>query len=569
MTASVTSRPGKLSWSVTRGYDAVLTLTFVDDAGAAIDLSAGSFTAAVLDRLDASAATITVDDTDAATGVLVLSIVNTDTADLTSLGYRWYLTENVSSALTPLLDGPLPVASIGESGLGSGSASATVTITTASATVTCTAATAQALSGGGGGGGGAPTDATYLTTTSNATLSAEVVVGATPGGELGGTWASPTVDATHSGSSHASVQAAAEATAASALSTHAADTTSVHGIADTSALATSTDVSTAVSNHVAATDPHGDRAYADGLFAANDALVYKGAIDCSSNPNYPAASAGHLYKVSVAGKIGGASGTNVEVGDSLLCTVDNSSAGTQAAVGANWDIIQTNIDGAVVGPASSTSGNLPTFNGTGGKLLQDSGTALSSLAPKASPALTGTPTAPTPTAADNSTKIATTAYVDTADNLKAPLASPTFTGTPAAPTAAQATNTTQLATTAFVESESVLKYGGGKETVNTQSTATGAVTLNLANGNVFDLTLTGNITLTFSGSTASVACSMTLIARQDATGSRTITWPAAVKWAGGTAPTISTGASKVDTFTFFTVDNGTTWYGYASGIDMR
>lgn len=66
----------------------------------------------------------------------------------------------------------------------------------------------------GGGGGGAPTDATYLVTTADAGLSAEVVVGATPGGELGGTWASPTVDATHSGSSHAAVQAAAEATAA-------------------------------------------------------------------------------------------------------------------------------------------------------------------------------------------------------------------------------------------------------------------------------------------------------------------------------------------------------------------
>ena len=69
---------------------------------------------------------------------------------------------------------------------------------------------------------GAPADATYLVTTANATLSAEVVVGATPGGELGGTWGSPTVDATHSGSSHAAVQAAAEATAAAALSAHEA-----------------------------------------------------------------------------------------------------------------------------------------------------------------------------------------------------------------------------------------------------------------------------------------------------------------------------------------------------------
>jgi hypothetical protein len=68
----------------------------------------------------------------------------------------------------------------------------------------------------------APTAADYLVGTAQAGLSAEIVVGTTPGGELGGTWASPTVDTTHSGSSHAATQAAAEATAASALTTHAA-----------------------------------------------------------------------------------------------------------------------------------------------------------------------------------------------------------------------------------------------------------------------------------------------------------------------------------------------------------
>jgi hypothetical protein len=52
------------------------------------------------------------------------------------------------------------------------------------------------------GGSGAPTDADYLVGTANGTLSNEIVVGTTPGGELGGTWASPTVDATHSGSTH-------------------------------------------------------------------------------------------------------------------------------------------------------------------------------------------------------------------------------------------------------------------------------------------------------------------------------------------------------------------------------
>jgi len=87
------------------------------------------------------------------------------------------------------------------------------------------------------GGGGAPTDVDYLVGTASGGLSAEIVVGTSPGGELGGTWASPTVDATHSGSTHAAVQAAAEATAASALASHEGDTTVIHGIADTSALA--------------------------------------------------------------------------------------------------------------------------------------------------------------------------------------------------------------------------------------------------------------------------------------------------------------------------------------------
>jgi len=58
-------------------------------------------------------------------------------------------------------------------------------------------------------GAAAPDDADYLVGTAQAGLSAEIVVGTTPGGELGGTWASPTVDATHSGTSHADAVAAA------------------------------------------------------------------------------------------------------------------------------------------------------------------------------------------------------------------------------------------------------------------------------------------------------------------------------------------------------------------------
>lgn len=118
------------------------------------------------------------------------------------------------------------------------------------------------------------------------------------------------------------------------------------------------------------------KTYIDGIIAAANAMVYKGVIDASVNPNYPAADAGWTYRISVAGKIGGASGVNVEVGDMIVCLTDGTAAGNQATVGSSWSIIQVNVDGAVVGPASSTSGNISTFSGTGGKTIQDSGVAI-------------------------------------------------------------------------------------------------------------------------------------------------------------------------------------------------
>ena len=72
-------------------------------------------------------------------------------------------------------------------------------------------------------------------------------------------------------------------------------------------------------------------------------------------------------------------------------------------------------------------------------------------APKASPTFTGTPTAPTQTKTDNSTKLATTAHVKSVVADYAPLSSPALTGKPTAPTAAQTANDTQLANTAFVK----------------------------------------------------------------------------------------------------------------------
>ena len=101
---------------------------------------------------------------------------------------------------------------------------------------------------------------------------------------------------------------------------------------------------------------------------------------------------------------------------------------------------------------------------------------------------------------------------------------------------------------------------GYTEEVATANTST-AYTIDLANGTVQILTLTGNCTYTFP--TATAGKSFILIQKQDGTGSRTVTWPAAVKWPGGTAPTITSTASKADKF-IFTAD-GTNWLGSNAG----
>lgn len=124
-------------------------------------------------------------------------------------------------------------------------------------------------------------------------------------------------------------------------------------------------------------------AYADAaataIVAAADAMVFKGVIDCAANPNYPAADRGDTYRVSVAGKIGGASGPNVEAGDILICLTDGTASGTHAAVGAQWSIAQANLDGAVIGPASAVDSRIAAFDGTTGKLLKDGGILTSAI----------------------------------------------------------------------------------------------------------------------------------------------------------------------------------------------
>jgi len=97
------------------------------------------------------------------------------------------------------------------------------------------------------------------------------------------------------------------------------------------------------------------------------------------------------------------------------------------------------------------------------------------------------------------------------------------------------------------------------ETPYTANSST-AITLALTNGTVQIITLTGNATITMP--TATAGKSFILLLKQDGTGSRTVTW-STVKWPAGTAPTITSTASKQDIFSFFA--DGTNWYGTTVG----
>ena len=88
-------------------------------------------------------------------------------------------------------------------------------------------------------------------------------------------------------------------------------------------------------------------------------------------------------------------------------------------------------------------------------------------------------------------------------------------------------------------------------------------TIDLVDGNVFSATLNGNATFTFTMglNLPQTATSFTLILTNDSTPSRTISWPASVKWPNNSVPSRTTAASKTDIWSFMTPDGGATWYG--------
>lgn len=119
-------------------------------------------------------------------------------------------------------------------------------------------------------------------------------------------------------------------------------------------------------------------------FAANDAMVFKGTIGGGTGATVKALpashSAGETYRVlDLTGGITDSNGTvqkgyyvegkdKCEIGDLIICIKDGS-----VTNGGDWTIVQTNIDGAVIGPASAVNNHVAIFNGANGKAIKDSG----------------------------------------------------------------------------------------------------------------------------------------------------------------------------------------------------
>lgn len=119
-------------------------------------------------------------------------------------------------------------------------------------------------------------------------------------------------------------------------------------------------------------------------------------------------------------------------------------------------------------------------------------------------------------------------------------------------------NSTHLTTKGYVDS----LVSGIVEVSATATISTSSYALS-SSATMHFLTLAiSPTTITFP--TATAGKTLTLLLKQDSTGTRTVTtWPSAVKWQGGSVPVLSVQPNNTDVLTF--ISDGTNWYGFFSG----
>jgi len=391
--------------------------------------------------------------------------------------------------------------------------------------------------------------------------------GTVAGGEYSAKYHAQAAATSASNASSSASTASTQASAASTSATNAASSASTASTQATNAASSATAAATSATNAASsATSASSSASTATTQASAASTSASNAATSATNAANSATTATTQATNASNSASAAATSATNAATSASNAASSATSAQAAQTAAEAAYD----NFDDRYLGAKSSdptldNDGNaLITgalyFNTTAGEMRVYSGSAwIAAYLPSSSYVTintTQTLTNKTISVDDNTVGgIAASSFVlsngsGNIDGSAAQKAIPTGT--------VVGTSDTQTLTNKTIEA-GTFTNGYTEETV-TANTGT-AYTISLANGSVQILTLTGNCTFTFP--TATAGQSFILLLKQDGTGSRTVTWPAAVKWPGGTAPTITSTASKLDKY-IFTAD-GSSWYGSNAG----
>jgi len=111
-------------------------------------------------------------------------------------------------------------------------------------------------------------------------------------------------------------------------------------------------------------------------------------------------------------------------------------------------------------------------------------------------------------------------------------------------------------------------YAAPKDIATTINISSDTISLDLSTFSYFLVNLNSNITTT-NFNNPKVAPEVTSFVLQlsgDGT-IRSVTWPTSLRWPGSTAPTITIGPNKVDTYSIFSYDGGVSYYGFPAGYN--
>jgi hypothetical protein len=262
-----------------------------------------------------------------------------------------------------------------------------------------------------------------------------------------------------------------------------------------------------------------------------------GVLKGNGTSAFSAATAGTDYQAPITLTTTGTSGAATFVSNTL--NIPNYATGSGTVTSVGWT-------GGIVSVATSTTTPAFTIAGTSGGIpyFNSATTWATSAALAANALVVGGGAGAAPATTTTGTGVLTFLGTPSSANLLSTMTDETGTGLLVFNSAPALTNPT------------VTNY---VETLYSANTGT-AITVDLTNGTVQNLTLTGNATITMP--TAVAGKSFIIILSQDGTGGRTVTW-STVSWPSATAPTITSTASKRDIFSFFS--NGSSWFGTTIG----